>query len=142
MLFFPGKKWQRIGTNSKNTTAIAKHYDFHPDSVSSTKGSLGGVVALLRFEQFCQTAHKPLAHVLLKGRRGPESGHRKSGGRVVADVWEKGVWDFQAKSGSSGSCGLSGESTATPDSDTFEKYRDTPPISIAILVQKYALLLA
>ena len=24
--------------------------------------------------------------------------------RVVADVWEKGVWDFQAKSGSSGSC--------------------------------------
>ena len=26
--------------------------------------------------------------------------------------------------------------------DTFEKYRDTPPISIAILLQKYALLLA
>ena len=25
-------------------------------------------------------------------------------GRVVADVWEKDVWDFQAKSGSSGSC--------------------------------------
>ena len=28
------------------------------------------------------------------------------------------------------------------DPDTFEKYRDTPPISIAILLQKYALLLA
>ena len=28
------------------------------------------------------------------------------------------------------------------DTDTFEKYRDTPPISIAILLQKYALLLA
>ena len=25
---------------------------------------------------------------------------------VVADVWEKDVWDFQAKSGSSGSCRL------------------------------------
>ena len=24
--------------------------------------------------------------------------------RVVADVWEKDVWEFQAKSGSSGSC--------------------------------------
>ena len=33
---------------------------------------------------------------------------RKSGiySRVVADVWEKAVWDFQAKSGSSGSCHL------------------------------------
>ena len=30
----------------------------------------------------------------------------------------------------------------TPDPDTFEKYRDTPPISIAILLQNYALLLA
>ena len=30
---------------------------------------------------------------------------------------------------------------STPDPDTFEKYRDTPPISIAILLQKYALLL-
>ena len=28
---------------------------------------------------------------------------------------------------------------STPDPDTFEKYRDTPPISIAILLQKYAL---
>ena len=26
--------------------------------------------------------------------------------------------------------------------DTFEKYRDTPPISITILLQKYALFLA
>ena len=26
--------------------------------------------------------------------------------REVADVWEKDVWEFQAKSGSSGSCGL------------------------------------
>ena len=26
--------------------------------------------------------------------------------RVVVDVWEKDVWDFQAKSGSSGSCPL------------------------------------
>ena len=26
--------------------------------------------------------------------------------QVVADVWEKDVWDFQAKSGSSGSCRL------------------------------------
>ena len=32
--------------------------------------------------------------------------------------------------------------TSTPDPDTFEKYRCTPPISIAILLQKYALLLA
>ena len=32
--------------------------------------------------------------------------------------------------------------TSTPDPDTFEKYRDTPPISIAILLEKYALLLA
>ena len=32
--------------------------------------------------------------------------------------------------------------TSTPDPDTFEKYRDTPPISIAILLQKYALLWA
>ena len=30
----------------------------------------------------------------------------------------------------------------TPDPDAFEKYRDTPPISIAMLLQKYALLLA
>ena len=34
------------------------------------------------------------------------------------------------------------EVRSTPDPDTFEKYRDTPPISIAILLQKYALLLA
>ena len=26
--------------------------------------------------------------------------------RVVADVWKKGAWEFQAKSGSSGSCRL------------------------------------
>ena len=31
---------------------------------------------------------------------------------------------------------------STPDPDTFEKYRDTPPISVAILSPKYALLLA
>ena len=31
---------------------------------------------------------------------------------------------------------------STPDPDTFEKYRGTPPISIAILLQKYTLLLA
>ena len=31
---------------------------------------------------------------------------------------------------------------STPYPETFEKYRDTPPISIAILLQKYALLLA
>ena len=31
---------------------------------------------------------------------------------------------------------------STPDPDTFEKYRDTPPISIAILLQRYALFLA
>ena len=31
---------------------------------------------------------------------------------------------------------------STPDPDTFEEYRDAPPISIAILLQKYALLLA
>ena len=30
----------------------------------------------------------------------------------------------------------------TPDPDTSEKYRDTPPMSIAILLQKYALFLA
>ena len=30
----------------------------------------------------------------------------KSFCRVVAVVWEKDVWEFQAKSGSSGSCGL------------------------------------
>ena len=28
---------------------------------------------------------------------------------------------------------------STPDPDTFEKYRDTPPICIVILLQKYAL---
>ena len=32
--------------------------------------------------------------------------------------------------------------TSTPHPDTFEKYRDTPSISIAILLQKYALFLA
>ena len=31
---------------------------------------------------------------------------------------------------------------STPDPNTSEKYRDTPPISIAILLQKYALLSA
>ena len=31
---------------------------------------------------------------------------------------------------------------STPDPDTSEKYRDTPPISIATLLQKYALHLA
>ena len=31
---------------------------------------------------------------------------------------------------------------STPDPDTFEEYRDTPSISVAILLQKYALLLA
>ena len=31
---------------------------------------------------------------------------------------------------------------STPDPDIFEKYCDTPPISIAILLQKYALPLA
>ena len=31
---------------------------------------------------------------------------------------------------------------STPDPDAFQKYRDTPPISIAILLQKYALRLA
>ena len=34
------------------------------------------------------------------------------------------------------------ESHSTPDPDAFEKRRDTPPISIAILSQKHALLLA
>ena len=29
--------------------------------------------------------------------------------------------------------------TSTPDPNTFEKYRDTPAISIAILLQRYAL---
>ena len=32
--------------------------------------------------------------------------------------------------------------TSTPDPDIFEKYRDTPPISIAILLQTYVLPLA
>ena len=36
---------------------------------------------------------------------------------------------------------LSGKSN-TPDPDTLEKHRETPPISIAILLQTYALLLA
>ena len=36
----------------------------------------------------------------------------------------------------------SGSQKSTPDPDTYEKYRDTPPISIALLLQKYALLLA
>ena len=31
---------------------------------------------------------------------------------------------------------------STPDRDTFEKYRDTPPICIAMLLQRYALFLA
>ena len=31
---------------------------------------------------------------------------------------------------------------SAPDPDTFEKYRDIPPISIATLLQKYALLFA
>ena len=31
-----------------------------------------------------------------------------------------------------------GRIKSTRDPDTFEKYRDTPPISIAILLQKYA----
>ena len=31
---------------------------------------------------------------------------------------------------------------STPDPDTLEKYRDTPPTSIAILLQKHALFLA
>ena len=35
-----------------------------------------------------------------------------------------------------------GRVKSTPDPNTFEKYRDTPPISIAILLQKYAFLLA
>ena len=30
----------------------------------------------------------------------------------------------------------------SPDPDTFEKYRDAPPISIAMLLQKYPPLLA
>ena len=34
------------------------------------------------------------------------------------------------------------EVESTPDPDTFEKYRDTPPISIATLLQKYAHILA
>ena len=32
-----------------------------------------------------------------------------------------------------------GRVKSTPDPDAFEKYRDTPPISIAIFLQKYAL---
>ena len=35
-----------------------------------------------------------------------------------------------------------GRVKSTPDPDTLEKFHDTPPISIAILLQKYALLLA
>ena len=35
-----------------------------------------------------------------------------------------------------------GRVQSTPDPETFEKYRDTPPISIAILLQKDAPLLA
>ena len=37
---------------------------------------------------------------------GPKPGRVSNLVRVVADVWEKDVWDFQAKSGSSGSCRL------------------------------------
>ena len=31
------------------------------------------------------------------------------------------------------------DTNGTPDPDPFEKYHETPPISIAILLQKYAL---
>ena len=40
---------------------------------------------------------------LVGGKRTPKTDNQC---RVVADVWEKDVWDFQAKSGSSGSCRL------------------------------------
>ena len=51
---------------------------------------------------------------LVPGKRDPNSckhnpEHHKvshASFRVVADIWEKDVWDFQAKSGSSGSCRL------------------------------------
>ena len=37
---------------------------------------------------------------------------------------------------------ISEESHRPPDPDTFERHRDTPPISIAMLLRKYALFLA
>ena len=40
-----------------------------------------------------------------------------------------------------GWCIFSGRVASTPDRDTFEKYRDTPPICITMRLQKYALLL-
>ena len=67
--------------------------------------------------------------------------------RVVMDVWKKDVWDFQAKSGSSGSCRLflhflakiavqemSGKTSGSPRHPSSrhprpsEKYISTPPI--------------
>ena len=41
-----------------------------------------------------------------KGGRNPKPHALQSQNWVVADVWEKDVWEFQAKSGSSGSCRL------------------------------------
>ena len=52
-----------------------------------------------------------------------------------------GMWDLLWQD-----CGLASvamlQESHINDTNTFEKYRDTPPISIAILWQKYALLLA
>ena len=53
---------------------------------------------------------KSFMHRVYSARRGIETmvseGARPWGSRVVADVWEKDVWEFQAKSGSSCSCRL------------------------------------
>ena len=58
-----------------------------------------GKVRLIRALRDC------MQRSLTASKRAPTVS-KKTKHRVVADVWEKDVWDFQAKSGSSGSCRL------------------------------------
>ena len=72
---------------------------------------------------------------------------RKWLGRALGRVLGKfGMLESAGEGAASGGslCGTSvvRRIKSTPDPDTFEKYRNTPPISIAILLQEYALLLA
>ena len=54
-------------------------------------------------------------------------------GNILGTMSVSGKWSVQL---------LIQESQIDPDPDTFEKYHDAPPISSAMLLQKYALLLA
>ena len=76
-------------------------FDFGPEWSEMTLQLAGGGLAFLRHKMTSLRLFSTSGAVWpCKAKRGEE----KTYNQEAADVWEKDVWEFQAKSGSSGSC--------------------------------------